>query len=52
MPVSKRQRRWAANPAGRKALGAAKAEQWVHTTDAEIKAEAQAVKRIKPKRKP
>lgn len=36
MPLSAKQRRWAWTPAGRKALGEAKAKEWQHTTDAEI----------------
>jgi len=49
MPVSKRQRRWAATASGRKALGAAKAKEWLHTTDAEIAEERKS--RKKPTRK-
>ncbi len=51
MPLSKKQRAWAGTPAGRKALGDAKASEWLHTTDAEIKDEAAKVKRVKPVRK-
>ncbi len=47
MPTSKKQRAWAATPAGRKALGAAKARQWVHTTNAEIAAERKKGKKAK-----
>jgi hypothetical protein len=36
VPVSKKQRRWAHTAAGRKALGAEKAEEWGHATDSEI----------------
>jgi hypothetical protein len=40
MPVSKKQRAWAWTPAGKKALGASKAKEWEHATDAQIAVES------------
>jgi hypothetical protein len=40
MPVSEKQRRWAHTASGRKALGAKKAAEWGHATDAQIAAES------------
>jgi hypothetical protein len=54
VPVSKKQRAWAATPAGIKALGAAKANEWLHYTNAQITEAAANEKqnRKKPTRKP
>jgi len=42
VPLTKKQRAWAATASGRKALGAKKAKEWTHTTNAEIAAERKA----------
>jgi hypothetical protein len=52
VPVSKKQRAWSWTPAGKKALGAKKAAEWEHYTDAEIsQARENEKKRHKPTRR-